>query len=70
MDRVQKFAEKISREVTIFDTASVELPLDREFRKYVSPIVIYAILERYSAHIERVRNHALTIRRYYRQMEY
>ncbi len=70
MERVQKFAEKISREVTVFDTASVELPLDQEFRKFASPIVIYAILERYSAHIERVRNHALTIRRYYRQMEY
>lgn len=70
MDRVRKFAEKISSEVTVFDTASVELPLDSEFRKFVSPIVIYAILERYSAHIERVRNHALTIRRYYRQMEY
>jgi fructoselysine-6-phosphate deglycase len=70
MDRVLKFASTITKDIAIFDTAEVELPLDAEFRKIMSPLVIYTILERYSAHIEHVRNHPLTIRRYYRQFSY
>ena len=70
MDRVLRFAEKISESINIFDTAEVELPLDGDLRKYISPLVVYSILERLSCHLERVRNHPLTIRRYYRQMEY
>ncbi|MDP4109479.1 MAG: SIS domain-containing protein [Bacillota bacterium] len=70
MDRVYNFAKKITDEITIFDTKNVELPLDEDLRKFVSPIVIYAVTERLSCHLERVRNHSLNIRRYYRQMEY
>ena len=71
MDRVLKFSKTVSNEITIFDTKEVELPFtDPEFRKIVSPIVIYAITERLSAHLAKERNHPLTTRRYYRQMEY
>ena len=71
MDRVLKFSKTVSDEITIFDTKEVELPFtDPEFRKIVSPIVIYAITERLSAHLAKERNHPLTTRRYYRQMEY
>ena len=58
MDRVYNFASKVSKEISIFDSKDIELPLKPEHRKFVSPLVIYAITERLSCHIERVRNHA------------
>lgn len=70
MDRVLNFSNKVTKEINIFDTKEVELPLDEQFRKFVSPLVVYAITERLSCHLEHVRNHPLTTRRYYRQMEY
>ncbi|MBQ8996235.1 MAG: SIS domain-containing protein [Oscillospiraceae bacterium] len=71
MDRVYRFVSKVSNQVTIFDTKTVELPFeDPEFRKILSPMIIYTITERLSAHIAKVRNHPLTVRRYYRQIEY
>ena len=70
MDRVKAFSEKYTKEIAVFDTSEVELPLSTEHRKIVSPMVIYTLLERFSCHIERVRNHPLTTRRYYGQMDY
>lgn len=77
MDRVDNFTHMLADEkgvqvrVNKFDTAEVELPFsDPEFRKIVSPLVIYTITERLSCHLEHVRNHPLTTRRYYHQMNY
>ncbi len=70
MDRANNFVTKVSDNVAIFDTKNVELPFDEEWRKYVSPMVIYCMLERFSCDLEHVRNHPLTTRRYYRQFEY
>ena len=70
MDRVYNFAIKISKEVTIFDTKTVELPMDEKFRQYLSPLVIYTMLERFSCHLEKERNHPLSTRRFYRQIQY
>ena len=70
MDRVYNFAIKISKEVTIFDTRTVELPVDEKFRQYLSPLVIYTMLERFSCHLEKERNHPLSTRRFYRQIQY
>ncbi len=70
MDRVLNFAQKITKVINIFDTKEVELPFDNELRKFISPMVMYAITERLSCHLEHVRNHPLTTRRYYRQMDY
>lgn len=77
MDRVDNFTHMLADEkgvhvrVNKFDTATVELPFsDPEFRKIVSPMVIYAMTERLSCHLEAVRNHPLTVRRYYHQMNY
>ena len=69
MDRVYNFAIKISKEVAVFDTRTVELPVDKKFRQYLSPLVIYTMLERFSCHLEKVRNHPLTTRRFYRQLQ-
>lgn len=70
MDRVYNFANQITKEICIFDTKEIALPLDDEFRMIVSPIIVYAILERLSSHLEKQRNHPLTTRRYYRKLEY
>jgi len=70
MDRVYNFAIKISKEVSVFDTRTVELPVDEKYRQYLSPLVIYTMLERFSCHLEKERNHPLTTRRFYRQLQY
>ena len=71
MDRVKAFASHITQDINIFDTSEVELPFSEPlFRKIVSPLVVYAITERLSCHLEKVRNHPLTTRRYYRQFDY
>ena len=71
MDRVKNFASKVSKVINVFDTKDVELPFSKEeFRVIVSPMVMYAITERFSCHLEKETGHSLKIRRYYRQMEY
>jgi len=70
VERVMRFSKDITGTINVFDTKEVELPFDAEFRKIVSPMVMYAIMERLSCHLEKVRQHPLTTRRYYRQMEY
>ena len=70
MDRVLRFAEKVTKNIFIFDTKEIKLPVDSEFRKYLSPMLIYAITDRFSTHLAKERNHPLETRRYYRQMEY
>lgn len=71
MDRVLNFSKTITKDINIFDTKDIELPFtDPLYRKIVSPMVVYAMLERLSCHLEAERGHSLNIRRYYRQMEY
>ncbi len=70
MDRVQNFAKQITDEIHIFDSKDIELPVDEEFRGFISPIVVYALTERLSIHLSKVRNHPLSTRRYYRRMDY
>lgn len=70
-DRLLKFADHITKNVTIFDTQDVELPFEAfKWKKLMSPMVIYSLLERLSRHLENERNHPLTTRRYYRQFDY
>ena len=71
MERVETFARKLTDDISVFNTKEVELPFkDPEFRKIVSPLVLYAVTERLSCHLENARNHPLTTRRYYRQFDY
>lgn len=71
MDRVMNFSKKVTKAINVFDTREIELPFaDAEYRKIVSPMIMYVITERLSCHLEKERNHPLTTRRYYRQMEY
>jgi len=70
-DRVERFASGLTDKVRVLDTAGVELPgISADTRGLVSPAVLSALLERVSAHLEVLRDHPLTTRRYYRRMAY
>jgi len=70
-DRVEAFAKRISRDVTVFDTRDYPLAgISPEFRGLLAPLVLDTVMGRVSKHLERVRGHSLDLRRYYRVMDY
>ncbi|MEI9406606.1 SIS domain-containing protein [Mesorhizobium argentiipisi] len=70
-DRVETFAPTYTDKLTVLDTADFELPgISPDVRALVSPIVLATALERVSAHLEVIRNHPLTTRRYYKRVAY
>jgi len=70
-DRVQNFAPEYTDRLTVLDTAEFALPgISPEVRGLVSPILLATVLERISAHLEVMRNHPLTTRRYYKRVTY
>lgn len=70
MDRVLNFAKKVSEDITVLETKLIELPVENELRKYYSPMLISIMIDRVANYLSEARNHPLTIRRYYRQMDY
>lgn len=71
IERVEKFAEKYTKKLTVFDTKEYELQgVDDSFRGYLSPLVMGTILQRVSVHLEDKTGHSLDIRRYYRTVAY
>lgn len=70
-DRVENFARRYTDKVRILDAASVKLPgISGDVRAMISPILLASLLERLSAHLEVLRDHPLTTRRYYKRVEY
>jgi len=70
-ERVERFAENYSKELTVFDTKDYPLKgISEGLRRLVSPIVFAALLERVSCHLEEQRNHPLTTRRYYKKVPF
>lgn len=71
VERVERFAEKITNELFILDTKDYPLEgISEEFRKFVAINLNWALTSRISVYLERERNHPLEQRRYYRKMEY
>jgi fructoselysine-6-phosphate deglycase len=69
--RVESFVSGLTDKLLVLDSADVELPgISPTTRALVSPVVLAALLERVSAHLEVLRDHPLTTRRYYRRMAY
>jgi fructoselysine-6-phosphate deglycase len=69
--RVAAFAAERTDKLTVFDTADIATPgLSPAVRGLISPILLATVLERVSAHLEVLRDHPLTTRRYYRRMRY
>jgi fructoselysine-6-phosphate deglycase len=70
-DRVERFVSGLTDKVLVLDAAEVELPgISQTTRALLSPVLLAALLERVSAHLEVLRDHPLTTRRYYRRMAY
>lgn len=70
-DRAEAFAKRISKDVSVFDTRDYALEgFSPENRALIAPIVLDTVMGRVSKHLERVREHSLDLRRYYRVMDY
>jgi fructoselysine-6-phosphate deglycase len=70
-DRAEAFAKRISKDVSVFDTRDYALEgFSSENRALIAPIVLDTVMGRVSKHLERVREHSLDLRRYYRVMDY
>ncbi len=70
-ERVEAFAQRYTDRLTVLDTAELELPgISPSTRKLLSPVLLATVLERVSAHLEVMRDHPLTTRRYYKRVEY
>jgi len=70
-ERIENFAPNYTDKLTVLDTAEFELPgISPEVRGLVSPVLLATVLERISAHLEVMRNHPLTTRRYYKRVAY
>lgn len=70
-ERVENFAPSYTDKMTVLDTAEFDLPgISAEVRALISPILLATVLERVSAHLEVMRNHPLTTRRYYKRVAY
>jgi fructoselysine-6-phosphate deglycase len=70
-ERVAQFAPRFTDKVHVFDTKDFDLPgISAETRALISPVLLATAFERISAHLEILRNHPLTTRRYYKKLEY
>ncbi len=70
-DRVERFVPQIDGSLTVLDTSDFAAAgLSAELRGYLSPAFLATLLERAAAHLEVLRNHPLTTRRYYRRVAY
>lgn len=71
VERVGRFVPTVTDKVTVLDTAAFELPgISAPVRALISQVVIATLTERLSAHLEVLREHPLTTRRYYRRIDY
>lgn len=70
-DRVERFVRRYTDKLWVLDAADVALPgISARVRAMISPILLATLLERLSAHLEVLRDHPLTTRRYYKRVEY
>lgn len=71
VERVEAFVPRITPTIEVIDTADFDLPgFSAELRALLAPALLATALERVSAHLEVLRDHPLTTRRYYRQLQY
>lgn len=70
-DRVEAFVPRYTSKLTVLDAAHHDLPgISAAVRELISPVILATVLERVSAHLEVIRDHPLTTRRYYKRVEY
>lgn len=71
IDRVEAFAPRFTEKFRVLDTKDLGLPgISDRTRALISQVLLATVLERVSAHLEVIRDHPLTTRRYYKQIAY
>lgn len=71
VERVEKFCHEYTDLLTVIDAQSMPLPgISADTRALLSPVLLATVLERVSAHLEVIRDHPLTTRRYYKRVAY
>lgn len=71
VERVERFATTVSEKVRVLDARDFPLPgISSALRALISPVLFAAALERVSAHLEVLRDHPLTTRRYYKKGDF
>lgn len=70
-ERVANFARQYTDKLTVLDPREADMPgIPPALRALLSPAILATQLERFSAHLEHLRNHPLTTRRYYKRVAY
>lgn len=70
-DRIAKFAPQYTDQFTVLDTAEfVPDGVSERLRALLSPAFMATLLERLSSHLEVMRDHPLSTRRYYKRVAY
>lgn len=70
-DRVERFANKYTKKLTIIDAKDYELPgVAADFAGYFSPLVLSAAVDVYSKNLALERDHPLKTRRYMGMVDY
>jgi fructoselysine-6-phosphate deglycase len=71
LQRVEAFARRYTEHVLVLDPAAFPAPgLSAVTRSLISPAILACVLERVDAHLEHIRQHPLTTRRYYNKVGY
>jgi fructoselysine-6-phosphate deglycase len=71
VERIEAFAPGYTDKLSVLDTKGMALPgISGEVRTLISPVLLATVLERVNAHLEVLRNHPLTTRRYYNKVAY
>jgi fructoselysine-6-phosphate deglycase len=70
VDRVEHFINRYGDPPVVLDTLDLVSGVSDRVRSLISPVILATVLERVSAHVEVARDHPLTTRRYYRQVNY
>jgi fructoselysine-6-phosphate deglycase len=69
--RVEDFVPRFTERLLVLDAATLFLPgISDRTRSLISPVLLATVLERISAHLEVLRDHPLTTRRYYKKLAY
>ncbi len=71
VERVERFCVQYTNLLTIIDTGACALSgISAGVRALLGPVLLATVLERVSAHLEIIRDHPLTTRRYYKRVSY
>lgn len=70
-ERVIRFLDKINKNHTVIDSRDYPMPgIDEKYRGSIAHLIVHAVTNRIDAYLEQKMDHDMSIRRYYRKVEY